>query len=145
MLFSHIFKVLITLQTNNFILWLQNILLFFLCQHMDYVSYSNSLAIIYIKTLPCKSRIDSSRLSKRLTQFSQTSPGKITKYLWITNPGQYSKVSFQNNCWENFFSPPQVIFYASELTNAILSHTKGGQLHFSSKSIQSNPLPYNLM
>lgn len=84
---------------------------------MDYVSYSNSLAIIYIKALPCKSRIDSSRLSKRLTQFSQTSPGKITKFLWMTNPGQYSKVSSQNNCWENFFSPHQIIFDAFELTS----------------------------
>lgn len=75
---------------------------------------SNSLAIIYTKALPCKSRIDSSRLSKRLTQFSQTSPGKITKYLWMTNPGQYSKVSSQNNCWENF-SLHQVIFDASDV------------------------------
>jgi len=84
----------------------------FICSSSAYGSckpYSNSFAVLYIKGLPCKSRIDSSRLSKRPTQFSQTSPLKTKFYEWQTNTGQYSKISFQNNCEENFFSIYQIV------------------------------------
>lgn len=51
MLFSHIFKVLITIQSNNFILWFQQRLKYLsslLCQHMDYVSPTQIVQLLYI-------------------------------------------------------------------------------------------------
>lgn len=69
--------------------------------------YKSIYSLVYIKGLPCKSRIDSSRLSKRLTQFSRTSPLKITKYLWMTN--KYCTI-FENFIQENFCSKYQVVF-----------------------------------